>query len=62
MPIADLSDETFLSYYVLLIKQFAKCQEEALGVDGAIEVFTERKLIVERKKWWMRSGGLYCIL
>ena len=53
---AGLGQETFLSYYVLLIIQLAKCQEEAHGVDGAIKVFTDRTYIVEINKWQIRSG------
>ena len=53
---AGLGQETFLGYYVLLITQLAKCQEEAHGVDGAIKVFTDHTYIVEINKWQMRSG------
>ena len=53
---ADLGQESFLSYYVLLITQLAKCQEDAFGVDKAIKIFTDRKYIIERNEMQMRPG------
>ena len=53
---AGLGQESYLSYYVLLITQLAKCQEDTYGVDKAIKVFTDRKYIIGRNKVRMRSG------
>lgn len=52
----DLDHVTFLGYYVLLVTQFAKCQEIIHGVNGAIIAFTDHNLTIEINKWQMRSG------
>ena len=51
----DLDHVTFFGYYVLLIIQFAKCQEISHGVNGAITVLTDHKYTVEINKWQIRS-------
>ena len=50
-----VAQKTFLSYYVLLISQSAKCREIAEGVKAAAKVYTDRRSIVEMNKWQMVS-------
>jgi tetratricopeptide (TPR) repeat protein len=45
----------FFEYYVLLVTQFAECQEITRGVNGAITVFTDRNRTIEINKWRIRS-------
>ena len=53
---AGLGQESFLGYYVLLITQLAKCQEDAHGVDKAIKVFTDHKYVIEINEMRMRPA------
>ena len=48
-----VDQEKFLSYYVLLIKQLAMCQERSDGLEVAVKVYTDRENIVEMNKWQM---------